>query len=109
MSPNAKKKVVAVCAGFLTLVILGAWTLHSYGLFASAFESTRGQGVAVFSFLEQNVERAYNSFQENAPNLNTASVTMATSTEDTEITEDMSTTTPNEIEEGEFRTGQAEQ
>ena len=72
MSPEAKRKVVVFCAGILTFIILALWAVYSFGGFSLAFEKTREQGVAVFSFLDQNVERAYNSFKENVPSFSTS-------------------------------------
>lgn len=70
MSSEAKKKVVALGAGFLTFIILALWLLHSSGLFYGAWQSASAEGVALFSFLDQNVEAAYNAFEKNMPSLN---------------------------------------
>jgi hypothetical protein len=113
MSIESKKKVVAICASFLTLVILGIWGVHSFGPLASALESTKSQGVAVFAFLEQNVERAYDAFQSNAPSFNTVGADMAnTEASSTDVMgmdeSEEATTTQSEDESG-FMTGQVEQ
>lgn len=102
MSPEAKKKVVILCASVLTLVVAGTWGMYSYGVFASAFDGAKSQGVAVFSFLEQNVERAYNSFQETAQqNIASATMTEATSSE-------AQATTTEEISPDELLMGETE-
>lgn len=93
MSPEAKRKVVMFCAGILTFIILALWAAYSFGGFSLAFEKTREQGVAVFSFLDQNVEKAYNAFKENMPSFSASSTEETASTMAT-TTESISTTTP---------------
>ena len=84
MTPETKRKVVGFVAGFLTLLIFAGWLAHSTGLFSSTFKSTRQKGVALFGFVDQNVEKAYDAFQKNVPKNITelaASTTEATTTE----------------------------
>ncbi|MES2059433.1 MAG: hypothetical protein V4438_00195 [Patescibacteria group bacterium] len=69
MSPEAKKKVVGFCASALTLAILALWGVHSLGGFSAAFGKATDQGVALFSFVEQNVAGAYDAFEEKFPNI----------------------------------------
>ena len=89
MPLEAKKKLVGFCAGMFTFIIFGAWLVHATGIFSSAYESASAQGVALFSFVEQNVGQAYDAFQKNVPSM-TASSTGAT-TENIDNTEASST------------------
>lgn len=98
MSPEAKKKVGIYVAGAITFLIFCFWILRWTGGLSATLETTKRQGVAVFGFLDQNVEKAYNAFQNNVPKFTSTTTT----------SEEIETTTPNEIEQDEFLTGQAE-
>ncbi len=78
---EAKRKVAAVVAGTLTVIIFCVWLLHSVGAFQKAYDGTREQGIAIFSFIDQNVEIAYNAFESiKSPTVVQISTTTATST-----------------------------
>lgn len=64
LSPEAKKKVVAVIAGVITVFIFIFWLMHFFGIFSKTFETTATQGTLVFDFVEKNVGDAYNAFHE---------------------------------------------
>lgn len=82
MPLSAKKKLVAFCAGSITVSIFGGWFLHSKDIFSKAYQSASTQGVALFSFVEQNVQIAHDAFQANMPNMTaTSSEEIATSTD----------------------------
>ncbi len=87
LPPNAKRKFSAFIAGVITLLIFAAWLLHSAGAFASIYQSGRDQGIAIFSFFNQNVETAYDAYEARfgqAPQTieTEASTTAATTTEE---------------------------
>ena len=64
LSPESKKKVVAVIAGIITLFIFIFWILHFFGIFSKAFDTTATQSTVFFDFVEKNVGDAYNAFHE---------------------------------------------
>lgn len=69
MPLSTKKKLVAICAGSITLGIFGGWILQTTSTFSSVFQSASTEGVALFSFVEQNVQNAYDAFQKNVPSI----------------------------------------
>lgn len=64
LSPESKKKVVAVIAGVITLFIFIFWLVHFLGIFSKAFDTTATQSTVFFDFVEKNVGDAYNAFHE---------------------------------------------
>lgn len=64
LTPDAKKKIVKTVAGTITFFVFIGWVLHFSGIFAGAYNSTKSKGATIFSFVEQNVEKAYNAFHQ---------------------------------------------
>lgn len=75
LPPNAKRRVALVIAGIITLMILASWSLRSSGALTETIDAARGQGIAIFDFFDQNVERVYTAFQEQLPDLAVESTT----------------------------------
>lgn len=61
--PNDTKKTLALLiAGFFCIIIFTFWIFSFLGILSQIKESSGKTGVAIFSFLDDNVNRAYNTF-----------------------------------------------
>ncbi len=101
LSPEAKRTTSIFLASVLTLVIAGTWLLYSIGVFQTVYSKTREQGIAFFSFIDQNVEVAYNAFGETFKKsviIETSTTTATTTEEKSEVLSTKSETNPEKLE-----------
>ncbi|HEY4512133.1 MAG TPA: hypothetical protein VJH63_00540 [Candidatus Paceibacterota bacterium] len=64
LRPDTKKTIVKTVAGTITFFVFIGWALNFSETFSGAYESTKSKGAVVYSFMEQNVEKAYNAFRQ---------------------------------------------
>lgn len=67
LSSGTKKKIVVSCAGSLTLIVFAFWIAHFSGIFSETLSNTKEKGAIVFSAIEENVGKVYNSFEKIIP------------------------------------------
>jgi hypothetical protein len=92
MHPDAKRKLAAILAGLITLCIFAVWLLHSMGTLSRIADTTAKQSGEIYSFLDQNVEIAYNAFHARLDPLFSNSEATSTATT-TDITATSTATT----------------
>jgi len=85
LPPHAKRWVAGIVAGIIAVAIFVFWLANSFGFLGAAFDTTRSQGAAIFSFLDQNVEMAYNAFDTEFSKATAGTETEATTTATTTI------------------------
>ncbi len=61
---GVRRKIALFIAGFITVLVFAFWINHSFGILESTYSETVSQGASLFGFLDQNVEIAYNAFDE---------------------------------------------
>ncbi|MFA6050607.1 MAG: hypothetical protein WC761_05415 [Candidatus Paceibacterota bacterium] len=80
LSVHTKRKIAGVIAAIITIIIFAVWLMYSMGTFGKVFNTTKEQGIAVFNFLDQNVEMAYNAFDETYKGTFKAAISTTTAT-----------------------------
>lgn len=80
LSVHTKRKIAGFIAGILTIIIFVVWLLYSMGTIGKVVGTTKEQGAAVFNFLDQNIEMAYNAFNQTYKETFKAAISTTTAT-----------------------------
>ncbi len=95
LSADAKRKLAAWIAGLISIGIFVVWLLYTMGTLGRIADSTAKQSGEIYSFLDLNVEIAYNAFHTRWDSLFSvkATSTATTTLELTDIATSTATTT----------------